>query len=446
MSSYLIKNALIVNKGKRFIGNLLSEDTFIKKISEKEIQVPSHCTVIDARGLILIPGVIDDHVHFRDPGLTHKGDIYTESRAAAAGGVTSFMEMPNTIPQAVNAEVFKKKFENASNSSLVNYSFYFGATNDNIEEIRKINPKETCGLKVFIGSSTGNMLVDNKKSLEAIFAESPVLIATHCEDETSIRNNTEKYLAKYGENLAFKYHPEIRSAEACYLSSSRAVELAEKFDARLHILHISTAKELELFRNDIPSIEKKITAEVCIHHLVFNDESYESKGSMIKWNPAIKTENDRQKLFEAVISGKLDIIATDHAPHTLEEKQNSYFKAPSGGPMVQHSLVSMLEFHKKKLISLEKIVEKMCHTPSDLFQVDRRGYLKEGFYADMTLIHPDSSWKVEKSNILYKCGWSPLEGSEFSHKVLKTFVNGELVYNEGEVIESSAAMALNFIR
>ena len=446
MSSYLIKNALIVNKGKRFIGNLLSEDTFIKKISEKEIQVPSHCTVIDARGLILIPGVIDDHVHFRDPGLTHKGDIYTESRAAAAGGVTSFMEMPNTIPQAVNAEVFKKKFENASNSSLVNYSFYFGATNDNIEEIRKINPKETCGLKVFIGSSTGNMLVDNKKSLEAIFAESPVLIATHCEDETSIRNNTEKYLAKYGENLAFKYHPEIRSAEACYLSSSRAVELAEKFDARLHILHISTAKELELFRNDIPSIEKKITAEVCIHHLVFNDESYESKGSMIKWNPAIKTENDRQKLFEAVISGKLDIIATDHAPHTLEEKQNSYFKAPSGGPMVQHSLVSMLEFHKKKLISLEKIVEKMCHTPSDLFQVDRRGYLEEGFYADMTLIHPDSSWKVEKSNILYKCGWSPLEGSEFSHKVLKTFVNGELVYNEGEVIESSAAMALNFIR
>ncbi|MCF8380696.1 MAG: dihydroorotase [Bacteroidales bacterium] len=444
MSSYLIKNALIVNNGKSFVGNLLTENSIITKISAKEIPAPEICEVIDASGLILIPGVIDDQVHFREPGLTHKGNIFSESRAAAAGGVTSYMEMPNTIPQAVNTEEFTKKFEIAANSSLVNYSFYFGATNDNISEIKKIDPSFTCGLKVFMGSSTGNMLVDNRKSLEAIFAESPVLIATHCEDETTIKRNTEIFREKYGENLPFKYHPEIRSTEACFLSSSLAVELANKFNSRLHILHISTAKELELFRNDIPATEKKITAEVCVHHLWFNEDSYNTKGSLIKWNPAVKKETDRKALFEAVLSGKLDVIATDHAPHTLEEKQNSYFKAPSGGPMVQHSLVSMLEFSKQGLITIEKIVEKMCHTPADIFHIDKRGYLTEGNYADMVLINPNASWHVEKKNILYKCGWSPLDGQEFSHSIEKTFVNGVVVFNNGLVIESKKAMALQF--
>ncbi|MCK4922933.1 MAG: dihydroorotase [Bacteroidales bacterium] len=446
MSSFLIKNALIVNDGRGFVGNLLTEDSFIKIISESEITPPDSCEIIEASGLILIPGIIDDQVHFREPGLTQKGDIYTESRAAAAGGVTSFMEMPNTIPQAVTIEELNKKFEIASNSSLVNYSFYFGATNDNISEIKKIDPSATCGLKVFMGSSTGNMLVDNRKSLEAIFAESPVLIATHCEDETTIRKNSEIYHKKYGENLAFKYHPEIRNTEACFISSFLAVELADRFNSRLHVLHISTAKELELFRNDIPSTEKKVTAEVCVHHLWFNEDSYNTKGSLIKWNPAIKKESDRKALFEGILSGKLDVIATDHAPHTFEEKQNSYFKAPSGGPMVQHSLVSMLEFAEKGLISTEKIVEKMCHTPADIFKIERRGYLKENFFADMVLVNPNTSWKVDKHNILYKCGWSPLEDQEFSNKVEKTFVNGDLVYNKGEIVESKSAMALKFNR
>lgn len=444
MSSYLIKNALIVNNGKSFVGNLLTENSIIKKISINEISAPAACIEIDASGLILIPGVIDDQVHFREPGLTHKGDIYTESRAAAAGGVTSYMEMPNTIPQAVSINELNKKFEIASNSSLVNYSFYMGATNDNISEIKKIDTATTCGLKVFMGSSTGNMLVDNRKSLEAIFAESPVLIATHCEDETTIKRNSDLYREKYGENLPFKYHPEIRSTEACFLSSSLAVELATKFNSRLHVLHISSAKELELFRNDIPSAEKRITSEVCVHHLWFNEDSYNTKGSLIKWNPAVKKESDRKALFEAMLSGKLDIIATDHAPHTLEEKQNSYFKAPSGGPMIQHSLVSMLEFAKQGLISAEWVVEKMCHTPADIFKVDKRGYLRENYYADMVLIKPDTSWKVEKQNLLYKCGWSPLEGQEFSNSIEKTFVNGELVFDKGAVTEAKSSMALKF--
>ena len=446
MGTTLIKNATIINEGRKLKSNLLIEGALISKISKNDIPPPPGCKLIDAEGMYLIPGVIDDQVHFREPGLTHKGDLFTESRAAAAGGVTSYMEMPNTKPQATTLKELAHKYELAKEKSLVNYSFYLGATNDNINEIKKIDPSTICGLKVFMGSSTGNMLVDNIKSLEAIFAESPVLIATHCEDETTIKTNSAKYKEKYGEKMPFRYHPEIRSAEACYLSSSLAVKLADKYGSRLHILHISTEKELELFRNDIPSQEKKITSEVCVHHLWFNDSFYDSKGSLIKWNPAIKKESDRLALFEAVLSGKLDVIATDHAPHSLQEKQNSYFSAPSGGPMVQHSLVSMFEFSKKGLISPEKIVEKMCHTPADIFRIEKRGYIREGYYADLVILEPDSGWTVSKDNILYKCDWSPMEGISFSHKVSKTFVNGRIVYDEGKFSDAPASMRLSFDR
>ncbi len=402
--------------------------------------------VIDATGLLLIPGVIDDQVHFREPGLTHKADIYTESRAAAAGGVTSFMEMPNTNPQTISISELNKKFEIAEKSSLVNYSFYLGATNDNLDEIKKIDPATTCGVKVFMGSSTGNMLVDQKSSLEGIFAESPVLIATHCEDEETIRKNTAYFLEKFGQDVPFSAHPLIRSVEACYKSSSQAVELAEKYNSRLHILHISTEKELSLFRNDIPSQDKKITAEVCVHHLLFNDSDYEKKKSWIKWNPAIKTEKDRKALLEGLLNGKLDVIATDHAPHTAEEKSNLYFKAPSGGPMVQHSLVSMFEFYKKGLISSEMIIDKMCHKPAELFQVNRRGFIRDGYYADLVLLDPEKEWTVDPSNLLYKCGWSPLLNKKFSTSVEKTFVNGQLVYDQGKTRNAIHGMALRFNR
>lgn len=446
MGSYLVKNASIINDGKCFRGNLLTRDSIIHKISVDWIIPPSDCTVIDAEGLLLIPGVIDDQVHFREPGLTHKAEIFTESRAAAAGGVTSYMEMPNTIPQTVSIEELNRKFDLGAERSLVNYSFYLGATNDNLAEIRKVNPSEVCGIKVFMGSSTGNMLVDNLKSLQGIFAESPVLIATHCEDESTVKQNAAFYREKFGERIPFRYHPLIRSAEACYLSSSLAVELAGKYDSRLHILHLSTERELELFRNDIPAREKKITSEVCVHHLWFNEDDYDQKGSLIKWNPAVKTEKDRSALFDAVISGKLDIIATDHAPHTSEEKSKDYFAAPSGGPLVQHSLVAMFEFASKGLITPELIVEKMCHTPADIFGIVNRGYLKEGFYADMVLLDPEKSWTVNRENILYKCGWSPFEGMVFSHAVKTTFVNGRPVYSDGQILEAGTAMKLQFNR
>ena len=446
MSSYLINKATLINEGKTYTANLLIEDAYISKISAKNIHPPGGTTIIEAEGKLLIPGVIDDQVHFREPGLTHKGDIYTESRAAAAGGVTSFMEMPNTMPQATTIKELDKKFEIASEKSLVNFSFYLGATNDNIDEIKKIDPESVCGLKVFMGSSTGNMLVDNIESLDKIFAVSPVLIATHCEDENTIRKNTSEYFQKYGENIPFRYHAEIRSAEACYLSSSLAVSLAKKHGSRLHVLHISTEKELDLFRNDIPSTAKMITSEVCIHHLWFNDKFYDTKGSLIKWNPAVKKESDQKALLEAVLNNKLDVIATDHAPHTLEEKNNPYFKSPSGGPMVQHSLVTMLEFATKGYISREKVIEKMCHTPADIFQVEKRGYLKEGYFADIVLVDPRSEWTVSKNNLHYKCGWSPLEGTLFSSSVKKTFVNGKLVFDEGELLNPRAAMPLKFNR
>jgi dihydroorotase len=446
MGKTLIKNATLINEGKHFTGNLLINGNFIEKISKNEIPAREGTSIIDANGLWLIPGVIDDQVHFREPGLTHKAEIYTESRAAAAGGVTSFMEMPNTQPQTVTIDELEKKYQLASEKSLVNYSFYLGATNNNISEIRKINPADTCGLKVFMGSSTGNMLVDEIHSLEAIFSESPVLIATHCEDEATIRKNSDIYRSKYGENVPLSVHPKIRSEEACYLSSSRAVSLAEKYNSRLHILHISTEKELGLFRNDIPSNQKRITAEVCVHHLWFNESYYNKKGTLIKWNPAIKTEKDRISLFLGMLDNKLDVIATDHAPHTLEEKENPYFAAPSGGPLVQHSLVAMLEFVHNQDISIEKVVDKMCHKPAEIFQVHKRGFLREGFYADLVLVNPSKLWKVEKSNILYKCGWSPFEGHLFKSKVEKTFVNGELVYDDGVFLENQAAMRLRFDR
>ena len=446
MGNYLINNARIFSDGESFRGNLLVIADQISEISTQPIDSPSGTKIIDAEGKWLLPGVIDDQVHFREPGLTHKGEISTESAAAAAGGVTSYMEMPNTNPQTTTIEELKRKFDLASEKSVVNYSFYLGATNDNIDEIRKIDPKITCGVKIFMGASTGNMLVDNRKSLAAIFAESPVLIATHCEDENTIRKNASFFREKYGENVPISAHPLIRSAEACYISSSLAVELAEKYQARLHILHISTARELDLFRDDITLEEKRITAEVCVHHLFFDDSFYESKGSLIKWNPAVKTQNDREALFSGLLKGKLDVIATDHAPHTLQEKMNSYFQAPSGGPMVQHSLVAMLEFCHKGLITPEKIVEKMCHAPAELFRVYKRGYLRKGYYADMVIVDPATEWTVERDQLLYKCGWSPLEGQVFHSKVETTFVNGIIVFDKGEVINRRSAMRLEFKR
>jgi len=428
------------------MGNVFIEGNVIKKISADEIPVQEKTEIIDASGMWLLPGVIDDQVHFREPGLTHKAEILTESKAAVAGGVTSFMEMPNTIPQTTTIDELNKKFEIAEKNSFANYSFYFGATNDNLGEIKNINPKTTCGLKIFMGSSTGNMLVDNEKSLNAIFAESPVLIATHCEDEGIIQQNLAQYKEKYGENVPFDKHPEIRSEEACYKSSSFAVELAQKHNSRLHVLHISTARELELFRNDIPASEKKITSEVCVHHLWFSDEDYASKQSFIKWNPAIKKESDRQELLKGVLTNKLDVIATDHAPHSLGEKKNSYFKAPSGGPMVQHSLVAMLELAAKDLITPEKVVEKMCHLPADIFRVEKRGYIREGYFADLVLLEPDKSWEVSKNNILYKCGWSPMEGQCFSTKINSTIINGKVVFKEGVFSEKPNSMAMSFAR
>jgi dihydroorotase len=433
MSSLLIKNATLINEGKSYLSDVLIRNDEIEKIAS-EINLPDKNTeLIDAEGLILIPGVIDDQVHFREPGLTHKADLFTESRAAAAGGVTSFMEMPNTIPQSTNIEELERKYELAAEKSLVNYTFYLGATNNNLDQIKKIDPTKICGVKVFMGSSTGDMLVDNKKTLEGIFAESPTLIATHCEDETSIIANTEKYKLECGDDIPFSYHPIIRSAEACYKSSSLAVELATKYGSQLHILHLSSAKELSLFEANSNVLDKKITAEVCVHHLWFNSNDYEKFGSRIKWNPAIKTAFDQEQLWNGLLNNKLDVIATDHAPHTIEEKNNKYFKAPSGGPLVQHSLVAMLEFYHQGKISLETIVKKMCHAPADLYRVTGRGYIREGYKADLVLINLNSPWIVSKSNLLYKCGWSPFEGVNFRSEVVQTFVNGKSVYKNGSV-------------
>ncbi len=442
----LINNATIINEGQQFKGAVLINGQFIEKIYQEPLsELPNNVKLIDAQGQWLIPGVIDDQVHFREPGLTHKGCIASESRAAVAGGTTSFMDMPNVHPQTTTQDKLQEKFDIAAKDSVANYSFYFGATNNNLDEILKTDPKTTCGIKVFMGSSTGNMLVNKPEVLEEIFKNAPTLVATHCEDEATINANTAAFKVQYGDHVPIEMHPDIRSEEACYLSSSYAVALAKKHGTRLHVLHLSTAKELELF-DDVPLNQKKITAEVCVHHLWFSKEDYQKKGTHIKWNPAVKTANDRDALLKAVSGHKLSVIATDHAPHTLKEKDNTYFKAPSGGPMVQHALVSMLELAKMGKISVEKVIEKMCHAPADLFQIDKRGYIKEGFYADLVLIDPNTSWTVHKDNLLYLCAWSPMEGQTYSHKVDKTFVNGHLVYSNDTIDDTKKGKALKFNR
>ena len=450
MPDFIINNATLVNENKQEIADVLISEGKIKSIFRKEsIEQKNNFStaniqIIDAEGKFLFPGVIDDQVHFREPGLTHKAEIYTEAKSAVAGGITSFMEMPNTIPNALTQELLADKYKIAAEKSIANFSFYMGASNDNVAEVLKTNPREVCGVKIFMGSSTGNMLVDNVSTLEKIFSSCKMLIAVHCEDEATIRANTEIYKNKFGENVPIACHPLIRNEEACYKSSSLAVQLAKKFNSRLHILHISTAKEIELFDNKIPLKEKRITAEACIHHLWFSDEDYAKKGNLIKWNPAIKTSKDRAAILQAVLENKIDVIATDHAPHTIEEKNNSYFKAPSGGPLVQHALVAMLEMYHQKKISLEKIVEKMCHAPADCFRVEKRGYIREGYQADLVLVDLNAPWKVEKSTILAKCGWSPFEGQVFQSAVTHTFVNGHLAYEKGHFDESKKGQRLLF--
>ena len=443
--SILIKNASIVNENKTFLGDVLIENEIIKKISS-EIKATENFEVIDAEGKLLIPGFIDDQVHFREPGLTHKATIATESRAAVAGGITTFIEMPNTVPQATTQDLLEDKFTIASKDSYANYSFMFGGTNDNLDELLKTDPKKVAGIKLFLGSSTGNMLVDNEQVLEKIFSSTKMIISVHCEDEATIKKNTQEFINKYGEDIPLKYHPIIRSEEACYLSSSKAIELAKKTGARLHIFHVSTAKETELFRNDIPLEEKQITAEVCIHHLWFSDKDYAEKGTHIKWNPAVKTETDRQALWKALLDDRIDVLATDHAPHTLEEKNNVYTKAPSGGPLVQHAIPAILEKVKEGVISIEKAVEKMSHNPAKLFQIEKRGFIKEGYFADLVLIDTNKPQNVSKDTILYKCGWSPFEGTTFSSTITHTFVNGNLMYNQGVFNDKIKGKRITFNR
>ena len=440
----LIKNASIVNEGKIFISDVLIEDERIKEISD-QINVEAD-VVIDATGKHLIPGAIDDQVHFREPGLTHKANIYTESKAAVAGGITSFMEMPNTNPQALTQELLEEKFKIAEGDSLANFTFFMGVSNNNLEEVLKTDPKTVGAIKIFMGSSTGDMLVDDINVLEEIFEKSPMLIAVHCEDEDTITENTKKAKLKYGEEVPVWEHPNIRSAESCYKSSSMAVALAKKHNSRLHVFHLSTEKEISLFDNSIPLKEKRITAEVCIHHLWFDESDYHQKGTLIKWNPAVKKKSDKEALFQALLDDKLDVIASDHAPHTLEEKSNTYFNAPSGGPLVQHALPAMLEFYKKGKISLEKVVEKMCHNPAICFQIEKRGFVKEGYFADLVLVDLDNPWVVTKENILYKCGWSPFEGQIFNSIITHTFVNGHIAFEHGSFDESKKGKRLKFNR
>jgi dihydroorotase len=444
MNAYLIKNATIVNEGASFLSDILIENGIIKKISTS-IDVDS-IPVIDAEGKYLIPGLIDDQVHFREPGLTHKATIDTESRAAVAGGVTTFIEMPNTVPQATTQKLLQDKFDIAEKTSFVNYSFMFGGTNDNLEELLQTDPKTVAGIKLFLGSSTGNMLVDNLDVLEKIFSSTQLIISVHCEDEATIKKNTAHYKALYGENIPIELHPVIRSEEACYLSSSKAIALAKKTGARLHVFHLSTAKETALFRNDIPLEEKQITAEVCVHHLWFSDEDYKEKGTHIKWNPAVKTAKDRQGLWDALLDDRIDIIASDHAPHTLEEKSNSYLNAPSGGPLVQHTLLALLEKVKEQIFTIEKLVEKACHNPAKIFQIEKRGFIREGYFADLVLVDMKAAQTVSKENILYKCGWSPFEGITFSSSVTHTFVNGVLIYNQGVFNTSTKGKRITFNR
>jgi dihydroorotase len=446
MKNILIYRGWIVNEGEKFRGSLLIEGDIIKAIYRGDDQpdIPKGCEIVEASNMLVLPGVIDDQVHFRDPGLTHKGDIASETRAAVAGGITSVMEMPNTIPQTITNDLLKKKQLMAAEKAVTNFSFYLGATNDNIEEIRKADPESVCGIKVFMGASTGNMLVDNEESLRKIFSESPILVACHCEDEPTIQKNLAHYKERYGNNIPIEHHHLIRSREACYKSSSFAINLAKEYGTKLHILHLSTADEMNLFDNSTPLIEKKITAEVCVHHLWFDDSAYLEKKSLIKWNPAIKTAFDKRALIGSLNSDKLDIVATDHAPHTIDEKLQEYTKSPSGGPLVQHSLVAMLDMYHQGLFSLEKIVEKMCHNPAILFGIVKRGFIREGYKADITLVDPERSFTVTPENILYKCGWSPFEGHTFKSTVIKTYVNGNLVWDDGRVDDAIKGELLKF--
>lgn len=443
----LIHRAEIINEGQRYKGSLLIEDDIIRSVykPDNKISIPADTEVIEADGLTLIPGIIDEHVHFREPGLTHKADMESESIAALAGGITSIMEMPNTIPQTTSLQALREKQDLAAQRCLCNYSFYLGAANDNIEDILAADPETTCGIKVFMGASTGNMLVDDPDTLRRIFRESPVPVGCHCEEEEIIKKNLAVYKERYGGDIPASAHPAIRSREACFESSSKAVKLAAMHNTRLHVLHISTADEMELFDRGTPE-HKKITAEVCVHHLWFDDTAYREKGNLVKWNPAIKTKDDRNALIKAVNDNRIDTIATDHAPHTLEEKQQTYLEAPSGGPLVQHALPAMIELSKQDLISMEKIVEKMCHNPAVIYGIKNRGYIREGYKADLCLINMNREWTVSKDNILYKCGWSPFEGHTFHSLVEKTFVNGRMVYDDGSTDNSIKGELLKFKR
>jgi dihydroorotase len=444
MSTILIKSAKIVNEGQISTSDLLIKNGFIAKISS-DIDVKANLE-INAEGLYLLPGMIDDQVHFREPGLTDKADIFTESMAAVAGGITSFMEMPNTVPNTLSQELLADKYTIAQQTSLANYSFYMGASNDNIEEVLKTNPKDVCGIKVFMGSSTGNMLVDNEKTLENIFSKAPMLVATHCEDEATIRHNLAAYKEKYGDNITIDMHPLIRSAEACYKSSSLAVELAKRYQTRLHILHISTAKEIALFDHQTALADKKITAEACVHHLWFNDTDYAQKGNFIKWNPAVKTTADQAGILQGVLDNHIDVIATDHAPHTLSEKKQPYLQAPSGGPLVQHALPALLEMHLQGKISLEKIAEKTAHNVATCFNIRQRGYIREGYWADLVLVNLNDPFKVTPLNVLYKCGWSPFDGETFTASITHTFVSGNLAYQYGKFMTNKTGQRLQFDR
>lgn len=443
MPDHLIKGALVVNEGHEKHLDVLVRNGRIERL-DPSISVHYKVNEVNADGLLLLPGCIDDQVHFREPGLTHKGDLSTESRAAVAGGITSYMEMPNTVPNALTQELLEQKYQRAAQVSAANYSFFMGAGNDNIDEVLRTDPRNVCGVKIFMGSSTGNMLVDDEQTLEGIFSQCPMLIATHCEDEPRVRANTRLAIERFGDDIPLEQHPIIRDAEACHLSSSKAVRLAEKHGTRLHILHISTAKEAALFRNDIPLKDKLITAEACIHHLTFNDSHYATKGSLLKWNPAVKSEDDRKAIFQAVIDGRIDVIATDHAPHTWDEKQEKYLKAPSGGPLVQHALPAMLEHVRNGLISRTTVVQKMAHNVADLFRIKDRGYIREGYWADLILVDPNSPWTVKKDNILYKCGWSIFEGTTFQNLVAMTLVNGNVVWNNGSLVNAPMGQRLRF--
>ena len=443
----LIRNATIINEGISTKGSVLVRNDRIDTIYSGVVpeEICNRAQVIEANHLYLMPGVIDDQVHFREPGLAHKGTIQSESRAAIAGGVTSYMEMPNTNPQTITIDAWKRKNEYAQDKSFANYAFYLGATNDNLAELKRADSKHLCGIKVFMGASTGNMLVDDKKTLQAIFAEIGMLIATHCEKESIIRNNIEIYRRKFGDDIPVKFHPLIRSAEACYQSSAEAIELADKYGSRLHVLHLSTAKEMRLF-DAKPLLEKKITGEVCVHHLWFTSDDYDRLGTHIKWNPAIKTKSDRDALRQALLSGKLDVVATDHAPHTLSEKEGGALSAASGGPLVQHSLQMMMELVSQKVLSKELLVQKMCHAPATLFGVKERGFIREGYFADLVLVNPNKPYTISSNNILYKCGWSPFEGETLSSSIQTTILNGKVVFDNGEVVGEPSGQTLEFER